>query len=81
MAPSVFSERVYSPSHGLTKSDIEAYVKPIIASLEDEDSDTANLVRVPTTKPANGHHQETHTPDTIESLNYNDPVVIIGMGK
>ena len=81
MAPSTLGENVHSASHGLMKHDIQAHVKPIIVSLEDEDSDMANLGRSTPTKTENGYHEDSRTPDSMESLDYHDPVVIVGMGK
>ena len=83
MAHSVLSENVPSHSHGLTKPGFESQVNPVIVSEEDEDEDNdmPHLVRMSPTKMENVYHEDFHTPDTIESLEYGDPVVIVGMGR
>lgn len=80
MAPSILRENVQSPSRGFTKRGFEAQVTPVIVPSEDEDSDMPHLARMSPTKTEHGYHEDFRTPDTMESLDDGDPVVIVGMG-
>ena len=80
MAPSRLSDHVQSLTLGFTKPGFEAQVTPVIISSKDEDSDMPHLERISPTKTDNDYHEDFHTPNTTESLDYGDPVVIVGIG-
>lgn len=80
MAPSILSEHVQPLSLGFTKPGFEAQVTPVIFSSKDEDSGMPHSEQMSPTKTENDFHEEYNTPDTMESLDYGDPVVIVGMG-
>ena len=81
MAPSILSEHIQSHSLDFTKPGFEAQVTPVTFPSKDEDSDTPHLERMSTPKTENDYHQDYSTPNTMESFDCDDPVVIVGMGR
>ncbi|KAF7504184.1 hypothetical protein GJ744_002603 [Endocarpon pusillum] len=81
MAPSILIEArepISLPPTGPTKDDIVCEVK-IISSSDDEDPEMPHLARMSATKSEGPDAASLQTPDTIDSLDYDDPVVIVGM--
>ena len=81
MAPSILSEHVQHLSLGFKNPGVEAQVTPVTFPSKDEDSDTPHWERMSTPKTENDYHESYNTPNTMESLDSDDPVVIVGMGE
>lgn len=81
MAPSILVEArqpITYPSTGPTKDGITSEVK-IVSSSDEEDPEMPHLARMSPTKSEKGYATNLQTPDTIDSFDCNDPVVIVGM--
>ena len=81
MAPSATID-VVEPQQNELKKIESVIVKAVSPSPStDDDHDLPKLERIPQTVRMNGLANGFHTPDTIDSLDSDDPVVIVGMGK
>ena len=82
MAPSATVNIVEPPQHELKK--IESVVVKAVSpspSTDDDHDHLPKLERMPQTVKMNGLVNGFRTPETIDSLDSDDPVVIVGMGK
>lgn len=81
MAPSVMINVVEPSQHELKKIET-VVVKSVSPSPSTEDDhDLPKLERMPQTVRTNGQVNGFRTPETIDSLDSDDPVVIVGMGE
>ncbi|KAL8702745.1 MAG: hypothetical protein Q9201_004084 [Fulgogasparrea decipioides] len=71
------------PSHHAstepTKDGIVCNVKIVSSSPDESDSELPQLARMSPTNRENGYATDFHTPETMGSLDNDDPVVIVGM--
>lgn len=81
MAPSILSEHVKNLSLDFQKTGVEAQMTSFTFPSKVEDSDTPHIERMSTPKTENDYHESYSTSNTMEFLDSDDPVVIVGMGE
>ena len=82
MAPSALSSYLEPVNHEAKKIEVTTHIKQVSPScLTDDDPELLHPERMPQALGRNGEVNGFHTPQTPESLESDDPVVIVGMGE
>ena len=78
--PSVKIGVVEPPHHGLKQMETVVVNTVSPSPSASDDNDLPKLERMPRTIKANGYINGSRTPDSIDFVDADDPVVIVGMG-
>ena len=81
MAPSMYARVVEPTQHEAIKNGFVTEVKLASPPSGDENLELPKLERMPPRFYTNGYENGLHTPQSIDPLEYDDPVVIVGMGE
>ena len=81
MTPSLYAKVVEPTQYETTKNGLVTEVKLVTPPSESENLKLPKPEQMPPRVFTNGNDNDLHTPQSIDPLDYDDPVVIVGMGE